>query len=125
MRNRAKCKICADIIESLHETDLQFCQCGLIFVDGGDKLKCGAKNWDHFARIDDAGREVEIKVVDDNPKKRPEIKEVDPLSKEQKLDMLLNMIKNIEDLPATALYQPVTQYDLYSSLSLVYSLLKD
>lgn len=42
IRNRAKCKICRDIIESLHRHDFIYCKCKSIFVDGGkDYLRRG------------------------------------------------------------------------------------
>ena len=33
--NKIKCNKCSDIIESVHEHDLKFCQCGAVAVDGG------------------------------------------------------------------------------------------
>ena len=35
VRNRAKCKKCEKVIESLHRHDFKTCKCGAIFVDGG------------------------------------------------------------------------------------------
>jgi hypothetical protein len=34
-RNRARCKLCGDIIESTHLHDFVWCSCHAIFVDGG------------------------------------------------------------------------------------------
>ena len=33
--NRAKCKLCGDIIQSTHRNDFKSCKCGEISVDGG------------------------------------------------------------------------------------------
>lgn len=33
--NRAQCRLCGDIIESLHRHDFKWCGCGEIYVDGG------------------------------------------------------------------------------------------
>ena len=33
--NKAQCKKCGDIVESLHRHDFKACSCGAIFVDGG------------------------------------------------------------------------------------------
>lgn len=34
-RNRARCRKCGDVIESVHRHDLQWCSCEAIAVDGG------------------------------------------------------------------------------------------
>lgn len=34
-RNRARCRKCKDVIESLHRHHFVICKCGEIFVDGG------------------------------------------------------------------------------------------
>ena len=34
-RNRAKCKICGDVIESRNTHDYVTCSCGAVSVDGG------------------------------------------------------------------------------------------
>ena len=35
IRNRARCKRCGEVIESLHRHDYRACRCGVIAVDGG------------------------------------------------------------------------------------------
>lgn len=35
LSNKAQCKLCGDIIESLHGYDFKWCKCGEIAVDGG------------------------------------------------------------------------------------------
>ena len=35
VRNRAQCKLCGDIIESMHTHDFKWCKCREIAVDGG------------------------------------------------------------------------------------------
>lgn len=41
-RNRAKCRLCGDVIESKHRHDFVVCKCGSIFIDGGqDYCRCG------------------------------------------------------------------------------------
>ena len=62
MRNRAKCKLCQSTIESFHPTDLVLCKCGEISVDAGEGLKCAAKSWENFLRVDDEGNEIIVKV---------------------------------------------------------------
>lgn len=42
IRNRAKCKLCREIIESTYRHDFVECKCRSIFVDGGkDYLRRG------------------------------------------------------------------------------------
>ena len=49
IRNRAKCKLCGDEIESTHRHDFVSCSCGEIFVDGGkDYCRRGAKDFQNF-----------------------------------------------------------------------------
>ena len=46
MRNRAKCKLCKNIIESKYEGDNVHCECGEISIDGGnERLSCASLNW--------------------------------------------------------------------------------
>lgn len=37
--NIAKCKICDDVIESMHTHDYVMCKCGSIFIDGGTEYQ--------------------------------------------------------------------------------------
>jgi hypothetical protein len=121
MRNRAKCKLCGDVIESMHATDLQECKCGEIGLDGGPALKCMARNWENFIRVDDYDKEVAIKttqkpfetvVVDSKP------------SKADLIEMLDEMIRTYEGLPSNAMTSPVTHYDVLSVLLVVSALFK-
>lgn len=43
-RNRARCLLCRDVIESLHRHDFRWCKCGAIFVDGGKDYR--RRGWD-------------------------------------------------------------------------------
>lgn len=121
MKNRAKCKLCKSIIESFHDTDYVECKCGEISVYGGPKLQCGAKDWSNFARVDDLGNEIDVKVKEDvKPLDIPAHKP----SKAELLDLLDNMIERIEELPANAMSMPITHYDFCSSLILLASILR-
>lgn len=119
MRNRAKCKLCNSIIESFHPTDLVLCSCGEISVDGGDALRCSAKNWNHFLRIDENDKEIQVSIIDEDVKqiyKTP--------SKEDLLKILDDMIQNIEKLPPSAMTTPITHYDFCSALLLLSSIFR-
>ena len=65
IRNRAKCKLCGDIIESEYRHDFVPCKCGEIFVDGGhDYIRCGANDLrniiDMSEVVDEDTRELEV-----------------------------------------------------------------
>lgn len=119
MKNRAKCKLCNEVIESFHSTDYVFCKCGEIAVDGGPALRCFASDWDNFVRVDDEGNEI-IPIIKDGSIEVPKEK----LSKKDLLDMLDEMIKGYDRLPPGAMASPVSNYDLVSALMLVSALFK-
>lgn len=125
MKNRAKCKLCDSVIESFHKYDYVTCKCNEISVSGGnDLMECGARNWDNFVRIDDAGKEISIKVVDykdNNAIPLPDMQRVKP-TKQELIEMLHTMAKSIEDLPSQAMSAPITHYDLLSLLLLLSAL---
>lgn len=122
MINRAKCRLCNSIIESYHATDLVLCKCGEISVDGGNALKCYAKDWQNFIRVDDNGNEIIVKIKN-NDTKPTEIDSTRP-NKKELLSMLDEMIKNIENLPQVAMTNPITHYDFASALLLLSSILR-
>lgn len=129
MRNRAKCKICSDIIESYHPTDLVYCSCGQIGLDGGDSMKCMADSWDNFLRIDDNGKEVLITVksaLPEEPRQAEACAEEVPKTKPNKAEIKLlvdEMIKNYENLPQQAMYAPTTHADVLSVLLILSTML--
>src|SRR5579872_1608433 len=131
MRNRAKCKLCGDIIESFHRHDFVQCSCDEISVDGGhDYWRCGARNWENFLRIDDDGKEVIVKVEENDPHTtlsdeipKDEMKKV--LTKSELIEMLKDSIETISKLPPQAMHSYVTQYDMQSLMCLLYAILKD
>lgn len=102
MRNRAKCKLCGDVIESHTTNDRVECDCGEIEVFGGhDKVGCAAKNWANFIRIDDEGNEKIPQVVYQDSK----------VTREEALSILNDMIEKIADLPPAAMNVAITHYD--------------
>jgi hypothetical protein len=121
MRNRAKCKLCKEIIESFTIQDYISCKCDEISIWGGNvKLHCEANDWNNFLRVDDEGNEIVVKI-----KSKEEIDI--PSSKPTKADLigiLDEMIKNVEDLPSQAMLAPITHYDYCSLLILLSSLFK-
>lgn len=126
MRNIAKCKLCSDIIESFHPTDMVVCKCGEIALDGGVNMNCFAKTDLHnIVRIDDEGNEIEVTVIDKNSNNTP----TDDISRGlSPLEVTRRAIKDMteyyQSLPPQALQGYVTGYDLLSVLLLVESLSK-
>lgn len=130
MRNRAKCKLCESVIESLDQYDYVTCKCGEIAVDGGQSYcRCMAKDWNNFLRIDDEGNVVIPKIIEkgDKEKALDELTsdaqsrgEYDKkLTRADMLDMLRQQIKSLEELPPQAMTCFVTNYDLLSLMMLL------
>lgn len=114
MRNRAKCKLCGDIIESKHERDICECRCGEISVMGGERLGCSAKDWKHFLRVDDNDNVIV-----------PTIKEAPPKpTRDDLIAALDEMINRIEDMPPNAMVVAINHYDFVSLLMLLSSIFK-
>jgi hypothetical protein len=125
MRNRAKCKLCSSILESFHATDLVVCKCGEISISGGNvNLECSAKNWENFLRIDENDHEIVVKVVDKDQKVTPPQQESGPITREDCIEMLEAMLKNIHNLPPHGLASPISHFDLYSYLTVVLAIFK-
>lgn len=113
MRNRAKCKACESIIESLSIQDEVSCKCGQISVSGGELLGCAAINWANFLRVDDEGNVIV-----------PQIKDKAPVCKADLLNALDEMIKRIEEMPSQAMIVAINHYDFVSLLILLSSIFK-
>lgn len=114
MRNRAKCRLCGDIVESKHRHDFVTCGCGEISVDGGnDYHRAVFNNQENFICIDDEGNEIIPKY------KEPEY----PVNvREELLKELEIMGKNLESLPPQALYAPVNHADLGALIGILHAL---
>lgn len=152
MRNRAKCKLCKETLESFHEFDHVTCSCDEISISGGIvRLECAAKDWKNFLRIDDNDKEFEIIVKEKNEdigNSRDDSKNntidtihspLDSVSadagvaqldnrqgitKQDLLSQLDSMIANIESLPPHAMTLPINHYDHVSLMILVSSIFR-
>lgn len=122
MRNRAKCKVCNDVIESFHSTDLRLCKCGEISVDGGNALKCAARSWDNFLRVDDQNNEIVITIKD--PEVIDDEVQANPPTKEELIKHLDDYISGFDNLPQSAKNSYVTNYDLQSFAILMLAIFK-
>ena len=111
MRNRAKCRKCNCIIESISKNDWVYCECSEIGVSGGsDNYKCYASDFANFLRVDDENNEIVVKVKESEDLDHPNF-----LARSDLLNMLDEMIKSIESLPEHAKLTSINHYD-YSSL---------
>lgn len=123
MKNRAKCKLCNSIIESLTLLDYVSCECGEISISGGTKeLNCFAKDFGNFIRVDDEGREHQVKVIDkanDHKEVPLDEEEKRELTREEKVEFVDNMLKYYEELPAHAMMSSPSQYDLKAIVLLI------
>jgi len=122
MKNRAKCKLCGSVIESFHDTDYVVCECGHISVDGGESMRCAALDFSNFIRLDDDGNEITVKILENTGQTKDQEKK---LSRNELIDVLEEMTKSIERMPAGAMTAPVTHYDHYALLLLLVSILRD
>ena len=142
-RNRAKCRLCGDIVESIMTNDVQMCGCGEIGVDGGLDVYRGIfgdpKN---FIRIEDDGSEKEVVYQDrlsrleENSKAKEWIKastedtirdntELPNISKAECIDMLKLHIEGFDNLPDHAKYQPASVYDVQCLAMMIYGILRN
>lgn len=136
MRNRAKCRLCGDIIESYHKHDFVACSCKEISVDGGCDSPIGhAKNFINYLSIDDSGAEFPVEPLEslESSKKSTKQEEKDEKIKEEEpekptrsdlLQELNLMIKNIENLPSHVMTLPINHYDFCSALLLLSAILR-
>ena len=125
MRNRAKCRLCKSELESVALMDYMECTCGEIGISGGvDKLNCFAKDFTNFIRLDDEGKEVEVKVINNSKdvEEVPVTEEVKKdITREDKIKLVDAMLDYYERLPQHVLLAAPTQYDLKA----IYTLIRD
>lgn len=128
MRNRAKCKLCEDVIESKHRHDYITCSCGEISVDGGnDYMHARFNNPENFICIDDEGNEIIPKMKEEKEESPSQTENARPLPKvprDELLDILDEMVKRIGNLPQHASLAPITHADFASLLMLLSSIFR-
>ncbi len=126
----AKCRICQSVLKPGGK-DLVSCNCGEISIDylTGELHANIQKDRSNLILIDDEGNEI---VPRTTPPETPlgEVREAvanaftTKPDKQELLDMLDHMRKNIEDLPMHAALAPVTHADFCSLLLLLSSILR-
>lgn len=119
MRNRAKCKKCDAVIESLYTGELVSCYCGEIEVydgpqDNPNDLKSRAYDYANFIRIDDDNKEHEVRFEEGG-----KLKTVDRSGKpsaQEIMDVLKSRIDHYDHLPSQVQYSHVVYSDLIDIL---------
>jgi len=126
LRNRGKCRLCGDIIESRHRHDYISCGCGEISVDGGfDYRRATFKHPENFIYLDDEGNEIIYKLKEEKEAaKETETRNLPKPPRDELLDILDEMVKRIEDLPQHAALAPITHADFASLLMLLSSIFR-
>lgn len=125
MRNRAKCRLCNDIIESFLQHDFVSCKCGEISIDGGSYyMHCSARDWRNFLRVDDTGNEIVPKVVEkDQVEEEPQ--EINTkIAKKELIDMFKIMTERLDQLPQHVKQMSPTNADLYSFMLVLSQILE-
>lgn len=121
MRNRAKCKLCGDVIESIARGEYVQCKCTEIGIVGGTEYYgTQARNYDNFLRLDDSDNEISVQYVDSFES----FSSAKPVCRAEMIDMLDEMGKAIERLPQHAMMQPITHADHYSLILLLSSIFR-
>lgn len=116
MRNRAKCNLCLDVLESFHTFDKVECSCGEISISGGmDHFECGYKNIENFIRIDDRDKEVIVREGG-----------IEGVEEQLPIEFTLEMIRQCanEDKDRDP-RRLVTSYDLYCLVEALYHVIRE
>lgn len=95
-------------------------------MDGGDALKCAAKDWTNFLRVDDEDNEIVVQVREkESDSVLPiDLFKNDAPSLSEKVNMIDEMIKSIERIPEHAKSNAINHYDFSAALLLVSSCLR-
>lgn len=130
MRNRAKCKLCLDIIESKDVHEYVSCSCKQISIGGGaEKFRCQAIDWNNFIRISDDGCEIPVKFEDTNnqedSKHTKNNVENQRMTRSELMQHLADHIRHSESLPPHVRQSFCTYLDLEAITSLLYAILKE
>jgi len=99
-RNRAKCRICLDVIESVNRHDFVRCKCGEIFIDGGNGeqsggfTRAGAKDYNNFLIVLDNDEEVPYRSIVRIPDPIPSL----PIVNEEYHPVMVRIPKKLHQL---------------------------
>ena len=124
MRNRAKCKLCGDILESFHKFDQVECSCGEISITGGQYgFACGYKHIKNFIRIADNNEEIPVKLA--RSYESDQEAGIEGIEEQLPQEFTLEMVRQcaIEDKERDP-KRLVTSYDLYCLVEALYHVIK-
>ncbi len=128
MRNRAKCKLCGDILESFYLNDVVECSCGEITIWGGlYELNSKANDYENFLRIDEDGNEITVRFLQKGEEdKEEELYEIKGrLSKKEAIELMERTLKGMQDSLDHSMNRYVNYYDFCYYLSLILSALRE
>jgi len=139
MKNRAKCKLCSSIIESLAYNDYIECACGEIAIGGGEiAFQVAYKNAENFLRVDDEGNEIVPKFANETSltisvlnlpdyitSSESSLPGFEKSKRSELIEILDDMIKRIENLPQHAIISPITHADFAALMVLLSAILKE
>jgi len=128
VKNKAKCRLCKSVLESLTVGDYVTCACGEIAIWGGDyELNTYAKNYDNFLRIDDKGNEVVVKFYEKPPEGASDKEDNSPkkdVTKDELMQTLDATINSLENLPPHGKSSFVMNMDLCAVLVCLRAILR-
>jgi hypothetical protein len=84
-------------------------------------MRCAAKDFSNFSRVDDEGNEISVQVLGD---KSLENQPGEPPNRTELLEMLEGLIHGYDNLPQHALLKPVSHADMQSALMIIYAILR-
>ena len=123
MKNRAKCKLCASIIESHFEGDVVSCKCGEITVYDGAAMRCEFANIENFLRVDDLGHEIQVRYEEkgaEGNQNKDSDQSGHSATKEELIDAVEYAIENLNQMPI----HHVTSKDLADCMLMLIEILK-
>lgn len=112
MRNRAKCKLCSSIIESLTKEDHISCECGEIEISGGNEaFLIKAKDFTNFIRIAEDDSEIKPVIMEKKKEQLPLPAEMQEQKITQTAAIFKEMVQRLERMKIEELTSPMSHQD--------------
>lgn len=124
-RNRAKCKLCNEVIESFVLNDYVECSCGEIAISGGSyKYLVFAKDWNNLLRVSELNEEIAVTEENKAEANAESAQEENGISLKDVLYSLESAATGIRNLPLHAQTSYVTHLDHLSLIVVAHQLFK-